>query len=45
MDVEEMELRVDYIDVAHYKERWRTFVNEVMMNIRVAYNEMHLVTR
>ena len=44
MDVEEMGLRVDYIDVARYMERWRSHVNAVM-NIGVPCKEMHLVTR
>ena len=44
MYFQEVGLRVDYIDVARYMERWRSVVNAVV-NIRFPCKEMHLATR
>jgi hypothetical protein len=43
MDVEEMRIRLDYIEVAHDMETWRPLVNAVM-NLRFRCKEMNLVT-
>jgi hypothetical protein len=35
---------MDWIEMAHHRDRWRGLVSEVM-NVRIPYNESNFLTR